>query len=319
MIPSHLSFDRLKRSVTVQRVLAAEGLTRSLKRRGSRLVGPCPLHGGDNPNAFVVRLDKSLWYCFTRCDAGGDVVELVRRLRHGDYRDAARYLASLAATHVEPECGSWGPGSAPSPSPSTGSFRPYTRRLHLDPSAAFLAAKGIHSATARSFAAGAYYGPGFCAGCVAVRLHDPDGHPLGYAARRLDAELAHRLGKWKLPPRLPKSSLLYGYHRSAEAFAERGGILVEGPWGVMRLAQLGLPAVALLGTHLSQQQRRLLTAAHRLLLMLDGDPAGRRATWRLREQLAAVTDVRHVNLPDAHDPDDLADDQLRACASPLFW
>ena len=311
MVPARLDFKLLKRVVSVERVLAAEGLSAGLKRRGRRLTGPCPLHGGDNPTAFVVELEKNLWHCFTRC-GGGDVVELARRLQSGSYRQAAEHLAALAAGGAAPPAD---PAPAPRPVPP---FRPFRRRLRLDPTADLLRSKGIEPATARRFEAGAYDGPGFCQGCLALRLHDPRGQPLGYAARRLDPEQARRHGKWKLPPRLPKRRLLYGYHRSAPIIAEQGVVLVECPWGVMRLAQLGLPAVALLGTHLSEPQRALLAAAPRILLMLDGDPAGRRATRILRKQLRPFTTVRLVHLPDAHDPDDLTDAQLWASASPLL-
>ena len=80
MSPPALAFSDLKRSVSIATVLTAEGLATSLKRRGQRLVGPCPVHGGDNPQAFVVDLDRDLWYCFTRCQGGGDVVELAHTL-----------------------------------------------------------------------------------------------------------------------------------------------------------------------------------------------------------------------------------------------
>ena len=49
MYPPALAFPHLKRRVSIETVLTAEGLAASLKRRGQRLVGPCPVHGGDNP------------------------------------------------------------------------------------------------------------------------------------------------------------------------------------------------------------------------------------------------------------------------------
>jgi DNA primase len=314
MIEPHLEFKRLKRTVTIQRVLVAVGLIATLRRRGNRLVGPCPLHDGDNPRAFVVDLEKDLWFCFSRC-GGGDVVELARQLGHSDYSEAAEFLASVAAARTEP----FPPPSfaTSTPLPPTNAFRPYTRRLHLDPNACFLRAKGIHPATASRFEAGAYHGSGFCAGCVAVRLHDVEGRPLGYAARRLDDQQARRHGKWKLPPRLPKRDLLYGFHRCARALVGVGVVVVEGPWAVMRLAQVRVPAVALLGVHLSEPQRRLLVSASRVVLMLDGDPAGRQASGRIHQLLAPATDVTDVLLSDGVDPDDLPDDQLLARVRPL--
>ena len=57
---------------------------------------PVTLLSGDNVNAFVVNPAKNIWRCFTGCDAGGDVVELARRLGDGSYKHAASYLATLA-------------------------------------------------------------------------------------------------------------------------------------------------------------------------------------------------------------------------------
>jgi DNA primase len=143
-------------------------------------------------------------------------------------------------------------------------------------------------------------------GCVAVRLLDHQGRPLGYAGRRLDPTHARQRGKWVFPPRLPKSNLLYGYHQ-ARHLLQRGVVVVECPWGVLRLAQLDIPAVALLGTALSANQRALLLSLPKTVLLLDGDEAGRRASTFIREQLpSAIT----VDLPDRLDPDDLSDEHL---------
>jgi len=63
-----------------------------LHRSGDGLRGPCPVHKGDNPEAFSVSPDKGLWHCFS-CGEGGDVVELYQRLHgHQDAKTAAAML-----------------------------------------------------------------------------------------------------------------------------------------------------------------------------------------------------------------------------------
>jgi DNA primase len=190
------------------------------------------------------------------------------------------------------------------------------RSLWLDPSAPLLAAKRIRPETARRFEAGSWRGPGFLEGCVGVRLHDPTGAPLGYAGRRLDPVQARDLGKWKMPPGLPRSRLLYGAHRVREALD--GGVVavVECPWGVMRLDQLGLPAVALLGAHASVSQLDLLAGASRVVALLDGDPAGWEGSRRIRAAFGDRAVVIH--LPDGLDPDDLDDASLRSLVVASF-
>jgi DNA primase len=298
MPPSALAFSHLKRLVSIEQVLTARGIIASLKPRGQRLIGPCPVHHGDHPQAFVVDRAKDLWYCFTQCGGGGDVVALVQRMDHCSYRQVARYLAALAQRSTTPP-------RAEARAPHR-TYQPYTRTLRLDPHAPLLAQKGIRAHTARHFEAGGYPGPGFLQGCVAIRLHDPHGRPLGYAGRRLDPVQARHAGKWKFPPGLPKRELLYGFHR-LPAPLPQGLAVVECPWGVMRLAQIGIPAVALLGIHLSRPQRELLRRASPIVLMLDGDPAGRAASRQIADTLNPYTaaPVHRIDLPLGLDPDDL--------------
>lgn len=309
----------LKRIVTIERFLQERGI--QLRQRGDRLVGPCPLHGGDNQNAFVVSPDKNLWYCFTGCSSGGDIVELVRRLDGSDYRHAAIELARIAAKSHP--CPSVNDATSLDRIPRSRDHRytapiaPFTRKLRLDPCTPWLGRKGIKPATARRFEVGAYYGRGMLARCIAVRLHDTDGRPVGYAGRRLDEEEIRRAGKWRFPPKITKSALLYGYHF---VIAERPLpiAVVECPWGVLRFAQIQIPAVALLGATLYEPQRQLLLRARHIVLVMDADIAGRRAAEQIAQQLANRVKVSTVQLPDGCDPDDLPESELRAAVSTYF-
>lgn len=302
MLPASLNFAYLKRVVSIESLLVARGLSTQFKKQGDQLFGPCPVHGGDNPRAFVVSLSKNLWHCFTQCDTGGDVVDLVRRLDGKTYRQTANYLASLA--YVLP-----GPSITSHELSSKKPFQPFIKRLSLDSFTPWLKQKGITPKTASRFEAGLYHGSGFLSGCIGIRLHDLRGSPIGYAGRHLNLKQLKQHGKWKFPPGLPKKELLYNFHR-VRPHLHKGLVVVECPWGVMRLAQLNAPAVALLGIHLSHIQYDLLCRASRVVLMLDGDNAGRQATVRIRKTLEAGTQVRQVNLPTDTDPDDLDDDAL---------
>jgi len=79
--------------------------------------------------------------------------------------------------------------------------------------------------------------------------------------------------------------------------------------GAIVLAFVNTPAVALLGLHVSTQH---LTsrAASALVLLLDGDRAGRRASFHLHTLLPAHIPTQLANLPDDADPDDLSDSAL---------
>lgn len=310
MIPDHLNFADLKRRVSIVTVLNAKGVMTPFKKRADQLFGPCPVHRGDNPNAFVVSLSKNLWHCFTRCNTGGDVIDLVRRLYGKDYRQTAAFLSSL--TH----------SAATSQSVCAAHYRkkpfqPFTARLPLDVSTPWLLKKQINPATATRFEVGAYHGNGFLFGCIAVRLHDLTGHAIGYAARQLNPHLAKQYGKWKFPPGLPKNEIFYNFHR-IRSTNPKTVVVVECPWAVMRLDQLNIPAVALLGIHLSSVQFDILKKLSRVVLMLDGDSAGRSATIRIRKTLEPYTKLQCITLPPDLDPDDLTDNALLSATNHFF-
>ncbi len=304
-MPADLDFKYLKRAVSIARVLTDKGLISQFRVRGDKLTGPCPVHGGDNPGAFVVNLSKNVWYCFTGCASGGDVIELVRKMDRIPLGQVARYLSSLAgSTPVDHRL--WSPAAKP--------FRPFTRRLDLNPYTPFLQQKTIHSKTAQRFEAGAWNRAGFLKDCIGVRLHDPNGNPVGYAGRRLNLLDIKKYGKWKFPTSLPKSSLLYNYHR-VRSCIKHGLVVVECPWAVMRLAQLRIAAVALLGTSLSAVQIDLLRKAPQIILMLDGDSAGKNAMRNIGKKLDSLLPIKSFSLPDGLDPDDLNDWQLSKVSS----
>lgn len=295
LTPSDL--QTLKHAVRIEQILSERGLLTGFRRTQDRLTGPCPLHGGDNPSAFVIRLAQNRWRCFTRCDSSGDVLDLLCRLEGGGPFDAARRLLRRPMESAHPR----------DPLPAGRAFVPFTRQLRLEPELAFLRQKGIEVSTARRFEAGLAPQSRWLAGCVAVRLHDPQGRPLGYAGRRLEPNAND--AKWRFPPGLPKGSLLYGLHRVPDGSPSL--VLTECPWSVMRLYQLGIPAVALLGVHLSSAQQTLLRPYRRLHLLLDGDPAGQQAQLRLAAQLEPDHEVTRLVLPPGLDPDDLPDEALR--------
>jgi len=309
---------RLKRAVSITEVLAHYGLDADLRRQRGELVGPCPLpgHDGDRDNrsALRVHVEKGVWHCLTHC-GGGDVVKLVALLEGGDYAAAARSLAAIEdGVRTAPRRRTTAP---PRRSPTPGRFVPYTKALRLRPEHPLLRDRGVRQRTARTFEAGWWPLSGWLAGCVGVRLHDPQGRPLGYAGRRVDPDDADRLGKWKMPSNLPKADLLFNWHR-ARPHLERGVVVVEGPFDAMRVWQAGWrPVVALLGTELSAAQRALLATAPRVLVMLDGDDAGRHGARRLVSALASRP-TYVVRLPQGRDPADLDDEALRLMLASFF-
>ncbi len=104
-----------------------------------------------------------------------------------------------------------------------------------------------------------------------------------------------------------KGSVLYGLQRAEKAIRERGEVLlVEGYFDLLALHQGGIPnAVAVCGTALTPGQIDLLKRYTRnLVLVFDGDEAGRKAAFRnLPAFLERDIPARVVHLPEEEDPD----------------
>lgn len=304
-------WKQLRQQTSILQVLQAAGVLDRLRRSGHRLVGQCPIHNGDNPTAFSADLQVNLWTCYTRCQRGGNALELAWELQGRSWPRTARWLQSLLEREGPSLPLPLAAGPHAPPARIKRVFQAFRTSLRLDPEHPFLLERGITAHTAALFEAGAYRGNGFLADSIAVRLHDLEGRPLGYAARRLQADDILRRGKWAWPPGFPKSELLYNWHRAC-LHLEAGLIVVEGLWSVMRLTQAGFPnVVALGGTAISPLQARLLARTPRILLLLDGDCAGRSAAARHRQRrIHPRLVIRHP--PESRDPAELGDDELRA-------
>lgn len=100
------------KAISVAALVESAGVT--LRRAGGRLVGACPLCGGEKDSTrFSVSVRPNLWHCFG-CGQGGAAIELEQALRGGSALDAARRLAGDGGLGVLPRA----PANRPAPAPS---------------------------------------------------------------------------------------------------------------------------------------------------------------------------------------------------------
>ncbi len=101
---------------------------------------------------------------------------------------------------------------------------------------------------------------------------------------------------------------LFGEDHAAGASGE--GVLVEGHFDAMAVAQAGYPCVAAMGSWLSwwqlRQLRRLFSA---ITIFPDGDHAGRVIAHNFYKTLRPVMPVRIAQTPEGKDPDELPDEE----------
>ena len=81
--------DRLKREVSLQRLVEASGI--ELKRHGKDWLGLCPFHDDREPS-LVVTPSKNLWHFLGACNDGGDVIAWVMKRQGVSFRHAVELL-----------------------------------------------------------------------------------------------------------------------------------------------------------------------------------------------------------------------------------
>lgn len=138
-------------------------------------------------------------------------------------------------------------------------------------------------------------------------LIDLRGNVLAFSCRRIDPN--DKGGKYintNDTPVYKKSNNVFALNLAKKS-GEKRLILCEGSMDVVMLHQAGFPtAVAAWGTALTREQARLMrNYADEIILTLDSDEAGQKATDRAIGILSAEgLDVKVVQIPDGKDPDE---------------
>lgn len=292
-----LDFDKIKRELPIERVLSKYDLHVNLKRSGSQLHGSCPVHGGDNPRAFSVSLEKNLWNCFTHC-RGGSVIDLLMAIEKVDARGAAKIGYNMLGIGIQDA------------SSFDSRLRPLQFRLSLEHDHPYLKERNVDPKTARYFDIG-YCSKGIMTGRVAIPIHDPRGKLVAYCGRSIDDAQS----KYRFPRGFEKSRIVYNLNR-VQQIKSREIVVVEGFFDVLALYRSGIESVALMGSSVSaHQQEQLLSLEQRLTLMLDGDDAGRRGMAKALETLQKSRPIKAVYLPEGIQPEHLGSRYLREILS----
>jgi DNA primase len=148
-------------------------------------------------------------------------------------------------------------------------------------------------------------------GRLMVPIRAPDGRPLAFGGRLLTKEEGPKYLNSRESRLYNKSETLYALDVAQhEVRRQHTAVLVEGYFDAIALHQAGLKtAVALCSTALTPGHLEVLrrAEARELVLLLDGDAAGRAAVERLAGPLlAAGASTRVALLPEGEDPDTFA-------------
>lgn len=141
---------------------------------------------------------------------------------------------------------------------------------------------------------------------VTVPVHSPDGVLLGFVGRSVEGK------DFKNTPGLPKSKTLFNLHRVKKSDIV---YVVESSFDVIRLDQLGIPAVATLGANVSGKQIELLQQYfNNVFVIADNDEAGGNMKDRIIEKLGSRVSVIQLNKK-YKDIGDMPDEEIKTLSS----
>lgn len=336
-----VDFELLKNSADFRTVLTHYGLIAAGTGDQARL--RCPFHDDTRPSCSV-NFSKRVFHCFS-CGAAGNVLDFVHRMENRDgavvsLREAGLRLAQMCEISLEPKVTVRAPKACRA-TPNAGATvtstnqaaghalegsdkridqkaqaakvernKPLSFQLTLDPEHPYLRGR-VPPEFIEVFGLG-YASRGLMAGRVCIPIHNADGELVAYAGRWAEAaELPEGQEKYKLPPGFHKQLELFNLHRVKES---RHLVVVEGFFSAIRLYGLDVPAVALMGTALSEEQLTLLQKRcpnlKAVTVLLDGDAAGRTATLSIVPRLARHWWTRTAELPDGAQPDTIPHEVL---------
>lgn len=284
----------------------------------------CKLHNGDNPSAFVINTETGLWYCHTGDCGGGDIFTLVQAMEDIDFIASVKFVADLFGIDITnlkieerkeqylEEMKAWikvmksrrsrgkkiySLTELPRPVKSYRSYRQDT----LD----MFELGYLESVVLKKKGSDETY-------TLRKRLAFPlyqDGVRVGYSLRRTKAD---DIPKWShQPSEIQTGKMLYNYDRVKYGLGDI--TVVEGILDVWAYYEIGVPAVAAFGAHLTDDQFAMLvrTGAD-ITLSYDGDAKGRLATENALQRFRNIATVRVVHFEEGEDPDSIPREELRA-------
>lgn len=309
-----------------------------LSKHGKHWKGLCPFHAEKTPS-FQVDQDAQLFHCFG-CKKGGDIFRWIQLTENLDFRAALELLAERAGIELKKHAGT-GTGKVEALRAvmdealrffmtelnKNSVAQEYVRTRGLSPEivesweigyapehdsalATHLKNKGLKLVDAAevSLLSGSQnsgFGD-FFRGRLMFPIRDEQGRVIAFSGRSIDGKEPKYINS-RDSHLFNKSETLFGLFKSKPALREnRTAILAEGQMDVIALHSAGLSsAVAALGTALTPgHAKKLARYCDEVVIIYDGDTAGRNATRRAFEIFAQTeTRVRAVLLEPHQDPD----------------
>jgi DNA primase len=324
-------FEEIKRQLDIVEVISEYV---PLKKVGNSYSALCPFHAEKTPS-FYVSPARQIWKCFG-CGKGGDVIKFVAEYENISYREAAKLLVQKYNLDIQfddekrEEPYKYALKRIAQFYKEQLAFSPEAKEYlfkvrKIPPSAvekfdigfspngfgavSFARKEGIFEQLVElkhfyKTSTGHYRD--FFGGRVVIPIRNIIGSVIAFGGRNLDG--SHP--KYKNSPNsviFQKERTLFGIDKARLYAKEREKlIVVEGYFDVIRLHSVGFgETVAPLGTSLTEHHARSISKySKRVLLLFDGDEAGRRAAFEAAKRLLKFpVEVEVCFLPSGEDPD----------------
>ena len=248
----------------------------------------CPLHDDTNTASLTINMEEGGWKCHAGCGSGGDLAYFIAQLTDEDPRDVRGRLRRRV------------PASAEALTKALADPEPWTEPVAAEEDLSYEKGRAPRYIFDRGFTADTLrdwgVGQDTTLGAVVIPPLQDRGL-VGLVRRRVvvpEGEPKY------LNTRFPKGEYLMGLDLAEThmAFTRSRVVVVEGPLDAMWLYQQKIPAVALLGSSMSQTQADTLQARFwQVVLAFDDDLPGQRGARQAARRLDRV-EVLHATLPE---------------------
>lgn len=303
----------------------------------TKIISTCPVHDGDNPQAFNINIDPDSeyygsWFCNTKhCHEGGnDIIALVglllsaRSHKRFSFGEVLRFCNDFTKDIHTNFSGSLAKkdvlSSILEKNSKTSTKGKHTReqvRARLVFPCKYFVDRGF------SPEALDYFDVGLCTDpksemynrAVFPVYDENDQYMIGCVGRTV----SENPRKWVNKKGFNKSSFLYNYGKVLPEVARTGTIiLVEGQGDVIRLYESGIKnSVGMFGCNLSDSQVFLLqkSGALNVVIITDNDEAGNDARKEIHEKLKLSFNIYDVITPE-NDIGDMSIEQINEIIKP---
>ena len=280
-----VDFKIVKEKVPITEILRHYNLLDGMRPKSYQLIGRCPLKEGSS-ESFTVNREKNIWFCFS-CKRGGDILDFVAAKEHVPLQQAGELVAKWFGITGNADVRAAEPTVIQKNEPLGFELKSLNaKRPELD-------VLGVRTETLERFGAG-YASTGLLKGRLAIPIHNVDGVLVAYAGLALDT------GEYLYPKAFRPELEVFMLHTFNRLNAGQKEItevfLTTDPFEVLRLADSGNTALALMSRKLSDPQEGLLKTyvpvgtRLRLLKFLND-----RATEHIAGRLARVFSVTTID------------------------